>query len=74
MQSEQMVNKELIIKFLTGESTKAENLLINQWLNKKAGNKKFFDEIEFLWKASGITREINEDDKRNDWNIILGKI
>ena len=74
MQSEQMVNKELIIKFLTGESTKAENLLINQWLNKKAGNKKFFDEIEFLWKASGITREINADDKKNDWNIILGKI
>ncbi|MCK5135704.1 MAG: FecR family protein [Bacteroidales bacterium] len=74
MQSEQMVSKEFIIKFLTGESTKDENLLINQWLNKKAENKRYFDEIEFLWKASGISRDLNDDDKKNDWNIILGKI
>ncbi len=74
MQTEQMVNKKLIIKFLTGESTETESLLINQWLNKKAENKKFFDEIEFLWKVSSITQDLNEDGTKNDWNIILDKI
>lgn len=74
MQSEQMLSEELIIKYLTGESTKAESLLINQWLNKKAENKRYFDEIEFLWKASGIFHDINEDDKKNDWNTVLAKI
>lgn len=69
-----MVSKELVIKFLTGESSEAENLLINQWLHKKAENKRHFDEIELLWKASCIAREMNEDDRKNDWNIILGKI
>jgi ferric-dicitrate binding protein FerR (iron transport regulator) len=74
MESEHMVSKELVIKYLAGESTEAERLIINQWLNKKAENKRNFDEIEFLWKASGIAREDCEDNKKNDWNIILGKI
>ena len=74
MESEEMVNKELVIKFLAGESTEEERLVINQWLNKKPENKKYFDEIEFLWKASGIAQEDCEDNKKNDWNIILGKI
>ena len=45
MESEQMVSKELVIKYLAGESTEAERLEINQWLNKKADNKRYFDEI-----------------------------
>ena len=74
MQFEQMVNKELIIKFLTGESTEVENLIIKKWLNNKVENKKLFDEIEFIWKASGVTQNINNDDMNDDWNIILDKI
>ncbi|MEN8250373.1 MAG: FecR family protein [Bacteroidota bacterium] len=74
MRSEQMVSNELIIKFITGESTEAEDLLINQWLNENEENKKSFDEVEFLWKASGITQNLSDDGKKNDWNIILDKI
>ena len=74
MKFEQMVSKELVIKYLTGESTEAETLLINQWLNEKAENKRYFDEIEFLWRAAGISREISEEVKRDDWNNILGRI
>jgi len=74
MQSKQMVTKELIIKFITGESTQTESLIISQWLSKKAENKRYLDEIEFLWKASGISSDISEDDRKNDWDIILGKI
>jgi ferric-dicitrate binding protein FerR (iron transport regulator) len=74
MESEQMVSKELVIKYLAGESTEAERLIINQWLKEKAENKKYFDEIAFLWKASGIAQEVCEENKKNDWNIILGKI
>ncbi len=74
MQSEKMVNKELIIKLLTGETSKTESLLIDQWLNENEENKKYFDEIEFIWNASGVTRKVTENEKRNDWGIILGEI
>ena len=69
-----MMKKELIIKYLAGESTEAERLIIDQWLGEKAENKRYFDEIEFLWKATGITREIDEEAKRNDWDNLLGSI
>ncbi|MEN8250788.1 MAG: FecR family protein [Bacteroidota bacterium] len=74
MRSKQKANKELVIKFITGESTEAEGLLVNQWLNENEENKKFFDEVKFLWKASGITQNLSDDDKNNDWDIILDKI
>ena len=74
MESEQMVSKELVIKYLAGEATEAERLDICQWLIKNAENKNYFDEIEFIWKASGIAREVCEDNKKDDWNIILGQI
>ncbi len=69
-----MVSKELVIKYLTGESTEVESLKVNQWLNETAENKRYFDELEYLWKASGATQEIGEDGKKNDWDIILDKI
>jgi len=69
-----MISKELIIKHLAGESAEAERLIIEQWFGEKAENKRYFDEIEFLWKATGISREIDEEAKRNDWNNILDNI
>ena len=69
-----MVSKELVIKYLTGESTETERFLVNQWINKEAENKRYFEEIEFLWKASGIIRQVDEDVKRNDWDLLLGRI
>ncbi len=74
MQSEKMVRKELVIKFIIGETTEAENLMVNQWMNENTENKRYFDEIDFLWKASGIGREISDDSKKDDWNVILDKI
>ena len=69
-----MVSKELVIKYLTGESIEAERLAMDQWFSEKTENKRYFEEIAFLWKASGITREVDEEVKRNDWDLILGRI
>lgn len=69
-----MVSKELLIKYLTEESTEAERLSIDRWLGEKAENKRYFDEIAFLWKATGLTREIDEEAKSNDWDNILVSI
>ncbi|MFH0756401.1 MAG: hypothetical protein V2B15_03845, partial [Bacteroidota bacterium] len=62
-----MVRKEMVIRFIIGETTEAESLMVNQWMNENTGNKRYFDEIEFLWKASGIGREISEGTRSDDW-------
>lgn len=74
MQSGRMVDKALIIKYLSGESTEVERLAIDRWLSEQSENKRYFDELAFLWKAAGIAREIDEETKGNDWENILGRI
>lgn len=74
MQFSQMINRELVIRCLAREASKAERLLLENWIKEDAENKRYFDEIEFLWRASAAGREISESNKAEDWNSILGKI
>ncbi len=74
MQADQIATKEQVIRYLTGESTEAEKLMIEKWVKMSAENKLYFDEIEFLWRASGVNKTMSEADKADDWNKILGRI
>ncbi len=74
MKTNQMVNKEKIIKFLLGETSKEESRLVNQWLNENDENKKYFDEIAFVWKTSGIAQNIEQKDVEKDRKIFIQKI
>ncbi|MCK4679087.1 MAG: FecR family protein [Bacteroidales bacterium] len=74
MKTNRMMNKEKIIKFLLGETGKEENHLVNQWLNENDENKKYFDEIAFVWKTSGIAQNIEQEDVEKDRKIFIQKI
>jgi transmembrane sensor len=69
-----MQSRELIIKYLAGESTEDERLAVDRWVGEKAENKRYFDEIAFLWKVSGISREVGETEKRSDWDKLMERI
>lgn len=69
-----MVNKEIIIKYLLGETSEEESLLVNQWLNENEKNRKYFNEITFVWKTSGITQNIEQNDVEKDRKIFIQKI
>ena len=43
-------------------------------ISEMIGKWEYFDEIEFLWRASGITGDLDEEAKRNDWDNLLGSI
>ena len=68
------VNKQLIIKYLLGETSEEESFLVNQWLNKNEENKKYFNEIAFVWKTSGIAQNIEQEDVEKDREIFIQKI
>lgn len=69
-----MVNKEIIIKYLFGETSEEESLLVNQWLNENEKNRKYFNEIAFVWKTSGIAQNIEQNDVEKDRKIFIQKI
>ena len=74
MKTNRMVNKEKIIKYLLGETSEEESLLVNQWLNENEKNRKYFNEIEFVWKTSGIAQNIEQKDVEKDKEIFIHKI
>ena len=74
MKTNKMMNKEKIIKYLLGETGKEESHLVEQWLNENAENKKYFDEIVFVWKTSGIAQNIEQEDVEKDREIFIQKI
>ncbi len=74
MKKNRIMNKEKIIKYLLGETSEEESLLVNQWLNKNEKNKKYFDEIAFVWKTSGIAQNIEQKDVEKDRKIFIQKI
>lgn len=74
MKTNLMVNKEIIIKYLLGETSEEESLLVNQWLNENEKNRKYFNEIAFVWKTSGIAQNIEQNDVEKDRKIFIQKI
>ncbi|MCH7657371.1 MAG: FecR family protein [Bacteroidetes bacterium] len=74
MKTNRMVNKEKIIKYLLGETSEKESTLVNQWLNENEKNRKYFSEIEFVWKTSGIAQNIEQNDVEKDRKIFIQKI
>ena len=74
MKTNRMVNKEKIIKYLLGETSEKESLLVNQWVNENEKNRKYFSEIEFVWKTSGIAQNIGQNDVEKDRKIFIQKI
>jgi len=69
-----MTYEEQVIKYLTGESTRAEKLRVEKWINKSTENKRYFDEIALLWRVSGSGRKMSEAEKAKDWTNILDRI
>ncbi len=52
---------ELLITYLTGNASKEEKELIEDWLDKSELNKKYFAEVSDVWEVSGITKSVESD-------------
>lgn len=47
-----MINEEIIIRYITGETTEKENLLISSWLSESSENQKILEQFYFTWKTA----------------------
>lgn len=54
----------LIVRYLKGEATKKEQEELVRWINANPENRRYFEDMEEAWHASGITgRKQFDDDK-----------
>lgn len=70
------MNHILLIRYLTGESADHEQHRVEQWLEAKPEHHKLLKELELIWKASGKTLEVFENnfDAEEDWKSLRYRI
>src|SRR5690348_12333948 len=65
-----MVNEDLIVKYLAGEAEPHEEVMLNNWISASDENKKLFESIEKIWKASEGVSFRPEVNVENAWNKV----
>jgi len=46
------MNDDLLIKYLVGETTQEESVLVKQWIDANEKNKKYFEQYLLIWEKS----------------------
>jgi ferric-dicitrate binding protein FerR (iron transport regulator) len=61
------INDELLVKYLLGETSEEENLLIQAWINKSATNKKQYEDFKTIWEESKRLAAVSTADEGAAW-------
>lgn len=57
------MDDDLVVKYLAGEASPAEVLLVDEWVAASENNRKVFNDFKLIWDQSPITeRNVNKDD------------
>jgi ferric-dicitrate binding protein FerR (iron transport regulator) len=65
---------ELLVKHLTGEATRQENLLIQQWLASDVANQQYFDHFRLIWEQSSELAAATTVDEHQAWERFKNKV
>ena len=52
MENFDYINNDLLVKFLVGEASPDEKLLVEDWLLSNGSNRKFFEHFKIIWEQS----------------------
>lgn len=68
------INDELLIKYLLGETTQQEALLVREWIAAHPDHQKQFDHIRLIWKESRKVKAVGNIDENAAWNRFKDRI
>jgi ferric-dicitrate binding protein FerR (iron transport regulator) len=58
---------ELLVKYLLGETSTAENHSVLQWINAHPDNKRYFDHFKIIWSESKNLEQKSTVDENKAW-------
>ncbi len=67
-------NSGILLKFFNKETDQVENKLIIDWINDSPENKRYFEEVKFLWKEENSNLFNNKYNPESAWNNIEPKL
>ncbi|MEJ7644780.1 MAG: FecR domain-containing protein [Chryseolinea sp.] len=68
------IEPELLVRFLSGETNHEEQNQVKQWIEADHQNKKYFEELSAIWKASAAAADFDAAFLKNDWKKIHERI
>ncbi|MEM9391866.1 MAG: hypothetical protein AAGA02_15415, partial [Bacteroidota bacterium] len=68
------IDQQLLVRYLSEETTASENEAVRRWLNADDQNRTEFDQLRLLWESSGQVKEASSIDIKSDWQKIKSRI
>ncbi|MEM9859048.1 MAG: FecR domain-containing protein [Bacteroidota bacterium] len=67
-------DQELLVRYLSKETSALENRRVEHWLNANDRNKEEFNKLKLLWEASSHAKEASLIDVKSDWQKVKLRI
>ena len=67
MKKNSQVTDELLVKYLLGEASGAEQAQVQQWLEERRENKQYYDEFKLIWSQSRHLAAESTVDENEAW-------
>jgi transmembrane sensor len=65
---------ELIGKFLAGETSQEEGLLMNSWINESEANRKYFDQFKVIFENAARVKTVPQFDTDEAWKKMRSRL
>lgn len=69
-ENKHIINDNLLVSYLSKQTSSDENKLVEDWLKMSVTNKNHFEQIQTLWQHSAAIGEISKIDMQADWKKI----
>ena len=68
------ISDDLLVKYMLGEATEEERLMVEAWINNNATNKKQYEDFETIWQESKQLAAISTVDESIEWQKFKERI
>jgi transmembrane sensor len=65
---------DLIGKYLSGESTDDESALVEQWIERSSGNRKYFNQFKVIFERAANVKTIQDFNTDAAWNKLRSRL
>ncbi len=68
------IPEELIVRYLSGESTQEEEKWLREWIAQKEESRKIFEDSRLLWNESDKIKSFMHPDMDKEWQLFHDKL
>lgn len=68
------INDDLLVKYLLGETTAAENREAERWINENEANRTYYADFKLIWQESERIAENSNPDEDGAWMRLQNRI